>query len=236
MQKQNLFALSLAAALNFAAEGNEAQAQGFKVWPFSQEKTAIIKSADVIPGNPQVGGSLSHLTQNGHPLGNKLNGQYTLVYFGTPYRIASCSADLGVIKESIKIIEQKCGKDIASKITPVFIYPPHDASKQPTASNLTGYINAPGSPYLGLTGTHQQVMDVAAGYKARFMGAAGAQGGAYDNHTRFTYLMNPQGQNLAIFKGDSLYVFMADQIILSMQKEGVIKPSTTPSSCVPDRY
>ncbi len=220
MKRQDLFALSLAAAMSFPASEDASAQSGWKIW---EEKPPVVNSS-VLPGNERVGGSLSALTRNGQPVGNSLNGKYLLVYFGTPYRLPNCSADLAVITEGIKMLEQRYGREIASRVTPVFIYPPHDAARQPPASNLTSYINAPGSRYVGLTGTHQQVMEVARQYRARYMDGDGAQGGTYGNHTRFTYLMAPDGKNLAIFPGDTPYVFIADQLALNLTRDGIIRP------------
>ncbi len=224
MKRQDLFALSLAAAMNIAS-ADSAQAQeggGFRFW---QEKPPVVNSL-VLPGSERVGGSLSALTRNGQPVGNSLNGKYLLVYFGTPYRLPNCSADLGVINEGIKMLEQRYGREVAARVTPVFIYPPHDPARQPPASNLSGYINAPGSRYVGLTGNREQVMEVARQYRARYMDGDGAQGGTFGNHTRFTYLMAPYGKNLAIFPGDTPYIFVADQLALNLTRDGIIRPQT----------
>lgn len=221
MDNKNLFALSLAAAMTFSAP-EEADAQGLRLW---QERPPVVNNM-VIPGNERVGGSLSNLTHNGRPIGDRLNGRYLLVYFGTPYRMPTCAPDLAVINEGIKLLEQRYGKDIAARVTPVFIYPPHDPAKQPAASNLSSYINAQDSRFIGLTGTHRQVMDAAAAFRVRYMGGDGDQGGVYANHTRFSYLMAPDGKNLAIFPGDMPYVFITDQLVLNLTRDGVIRPQT----------
>ncbi|MBK9585900.1 MAG: SCO family protein [Alphaproteobacteria bacterium] len=222
MKRQDLFALSLAAAMNIAS-ADSAQAQDGRGFRFWQEKPPVVNSL-VLPGSERVGGSLSALTRNGQPVGNALNGKYLLVYFGTPYRLPNCSADLGVINEGLKMLEQRYGREVAARVTPVFIYPPHDPARQPPASNLSGYINAPGSRYVGLTGTREQVMEVARHYRARYMDGDGAQGGTFGNHTRFTYLMAPDGKNLAIFPGDTPYIFIADQLALNLTRDGIIRP------------
>lgn len=221
MQNKNLFALSLAAAMTFSAP-DDADAQGLRLW---QEKPPVVNNM-VIPGNERVGGSLSNLTHNGRPVGDSLNGKYLLVYFGTPYRLPNCSADLMVINEGLKTLEQRYGREVAARVTPVFIYPPHDPARQPAASNLSSYINAQGSRFIGLTGTHAQVMETARNFRARFMDGDGDRGGTYGNHTRFTYLMAPDGKNLAIFPGDTLYVFIADQLALNLTRDGVIRPQS----------
>ena len=222
MKRQDLFALSLAAAMNIAS-ADSAQAQDGRGFRFWQEKPPVVNSL-VLPGSERVGGSLSALTRNGQPVGNALNGKYLLVYFGTPYRLPNCSADLGVINEGLKMLEQRYGREVAARVTPVFIYPPHDPARQPPASNLSGYINAPGSRYVGLTGTREQVMEVARHYRARYMDGDGAQGGTFGNHTRFTYLMAPDCKNLAIFPGDTPYIFIADQLALNLTRDGIIRP------------
>lgn len=222
MNNKNLFALSLAAAMSFAG-CDDAGADTKNGWRLWQEKPPVANSM-VIPGNERVGGSLSGLTRNGRPLANDLQGQYLLVYFGTPYRMPTCAPDLAVISEAVKMLEERHGKAVASRVTPVFIHPPHDPARQPAASNLTSYAAAPGSRFAALTGTHRQVMDVAAQYRARYIGGDGDQGGVYANHTRFAYLMGPDGKNLAIFPGDMPYVFMTDQLVLNLTRDGVIGP------------
>lgn len=222
MKKQDLFALSLAAAMNFAAT-DDASAQGsWKIW---QEKPPVVNNM-VIPGSEKIGGSLNSLLQNGNPVGEKLSGQYLLIYFGTPYRMPTCAPDILVMSEAIKLLEERHGKNAASRVTPVLIYPPHDPARQPPPGNLNAYLNKPGSLFVGLTGAHEQVINVARKYGVRYMGGDGDTGGTYASHTRFAYLMDPNGKNLAIFPGDTPYIFIADQLALNLTRDGLIKPET----------
>ena len=149
----------------------------------------------VMSGNAQVGGNLGVLSHNGHSAQHMIEGKYRLVYFGTAHRLPNCSVDLMVLQDVSAQIAKKCGPESVT----LFVHPEHDPARHPPADNIKSYIEKPGSRILGLSGPQERVIEIARGYRARyFLG----QNNVPINHTRFVYLMAPDGRNLAIAAAD----------------------------------
>ena len=176
-----------------------------------KQKPPASASMGILQGNKNVGGGFSDLLHQGKPIGNKLDGKYMLVYFGTSYRLPNCSVDLLLLQEVSREIERKCGSGVAT----VFISPEHNKSLHPAPDNLTQYVDAKGSKIIGLVGSQIRVMDVASGYKARYFLNGG---GVPNNHTRFTYLME-KGQNLAIIPADLPLPIIVDHVLRTIKED-----------------
>lgn len=149
---------------------------------------------------------------------------------GGEFNNNSCAIDLALLKETMRILEEKCGASIASKITPVFIFPDYDPQQHSRPVNIEAYVKPDDSKIMGLTGSEDDVLHVASLYKARFLRKI--EGKPFSNHTRYTYLMSPDGQNLAKFPPNTLLDTMARQIILEMQSDRNMGLPNTPE-CKP---
>jgi cytochrome oxidase Cu insertion factor (SCO1/SenC/PrrC family) len=194
----------------FAAVAVMKDAQGFD-WFKSKPKTTEQSAAGLRAGNPQIGGRLDDLQHNGKPVGGRLDGQFKLIYFGTSYRLPNCSADLMVLQEVMRSVDAACG---AGKVAGIMVYPAHDPAKHPPAQNISQYIDVKGSRLTGLSGTQQQVMELARQYKARYFTDAS---GMINNHTRFAYLMSPEGKNILIAPADLPPDMIAQGVLEAMK-------------------
>jgi cytochrome oxidase Cu insertion factor (SCO1/SenC/PrrC family) len=167
---------------------------------------------NVTSGNAQVGGDLGVLSHNGHSARHLIEGKYRLVYFGTAHRLPNCSVDLMVLQDVSAQIAKKCGPESVT----LFVHPEHDPVRHPPADNIKSYIEKPGSKILGLSGKQDRVIEIARGYRARyFLG----QNNVPNNHTRFVYLMAPDGSNLAIAAADFPADILAGEFAKSISKD-----------------
>lgn len=180
----------------------------------------------VRPGRENIGGPLTGLLHNDEPFTDNDTTHYRLVYFSTAHRINNCSADLGVLRNVMEELKSRCSEDTAGKIIPVIIYPDHIAELG-AATNLTEQIYAPGSPFFALHGPLADVRRIAAGYAALYFPV---DSNVINNHSRFVYLMGPDGKNRAFFFPETPVYFMADQIIATLREDGQI-PKKSPKAC-----
>lgn len=180
---------------------------------FCLASSGVARAAQgVMSGNAQVGGDLGVLSHNGHSARHMIEGKYRLVYFGTAHRLPNCSVDLMVLQDVSAQIAKKCGPESVT----LFVHPEYDPARHPPADNIKSYIEKPGSKILGLSGPQERVIEIARGYRARyFLG----QNNVPNNHTRFVYLMAPDGRNLAIAAADFPPDILAGEFAKSISKD-----------------
>lgn len=171
-------------------------------------------SKELRAGHPAIGGDLSGLIHKGRPIGAGLGGQFLLLYFGTAYRVPNCQGDLMAIRAAAEDINGACRK---KTITPVFVFPAQEQGDTRAPDNLSLYVEAAGSPFIGLTGPRAQVLEIARGYAARFSPDLNA-------HTRFVYLMSPEGRNLGIAPADVLPTLKPEDFIARIRQYGIALP------------
>lgn len=188
------------------------------------------------PGSRRIGGDLTNLQfyesdRTNHGLsgrvGNQLDGQYLLIYFGAPYSLSdenSCAIDLPLMNATVEELEDRYGAEFALRITPVFIFPEHNPSKHSAAVNIRAYLEpSNGTHLIGLSATESQYDELAGDFAVRMRKNPD---GTISSHTRFTYLMNPKGENIAIFPSDMVpYTLMIDQTATLMAKDPTVRMS-----------
>jgi len=242
----------------------------------------------VKPGSSRIGSDLSTLrvfdnSASGSLLGNALDGQYHLVFFGAPYELYmrpedrppqvdmsrvgkngvtmeavldefqrqkaaydkrmeaqggtyenySCAIDLAIISDVKKKIKAMCGAKAAERFTPIFVFPEYDPARHPPPVNIKTYIKAGENGILGLTGSDDEVMGKARQYTVRYR--TDKDTGLITGHTRYTYLMGPDGRNLAIFPPDMLGAarVMAQHVVSEMRKDRNMALPDMPSCYAP---
>lgn len=144
--------------------------------------------ADSATGQPLVGGPFTLTNQDGQVVTEKiLNGKWSLVFFGFTYCPDYCPTTLGVLNA----VQERLG-DKAKDLQIVFISidPERD-----TPQMLKDYLSSDGFPkgLIGLTGTPEQVAQVAKEYRA-FYQKVGEGEGYTMNHGLTVYLMGPDGK------------------------------------------
>jgi cytochrome oxidase Cu insertion factor (SCO1/SenC/PrrC family) len=124
---------------------------------------ALMSTPGGMPGHgtPQVGGAFSMIDQTGKPVTEKTYmGKPMLVFFGFTYCPDICPTQLQVIAEALKQLGNK-GADIQ----PVFVSV--DTARD-TPDVLKSYVENFGTQFIGLTGSTDQVKNMAQTYKVFF--------------------------------------------------------------------
>lgn len=146
------------------------------------------QTTDAATGQPLVGGPFTLTNQDGQVVDQSiLEGRWSLVFFGFTYCPDYCPTTLGVLNA----VQERMG-DKAKDLQIVFISidPERD-----TPQMLKDYLSSDGFPddVIGLTGTPEQVAQVAREYRA-FYQKVGEGEGYTMNHGLTVYLMGPDGR------------------------------------------
>lgn len=143
------------------------------------------------------GGSFTLVDHTGSIVTDKsFRGKYLLVFFGYTYCPDICPTTLNEITNALEVLGSR-----ADRVQPLFITidPERD-----TPDVVAEYVGAFHRNIVGLTGTPDQIRQVAGTYKAFYdkqdEGGADENGNDYFmDHSAFTYLMAPDGSYLTIF-------------------------------------
>ncbi len=134
----------------------------------------------------KVGGPFELTTHEGKRLSSRdLEGKPFAVFFGFTHCPDVCPTALLELSN----ILQKLGPD-ADKMRYLFISVDHE---QDTPAHLKTYLSSFDSRITGLTGTAQEIADVARAYRAYYAKVPTKEGFTY-NHTALTYLMGRDGR------------------------------------------
>ena len=140
-------------------------------------------------------------------------GSYPIVYFGYTFCPDACPADVAVLMRGFAQFE-KAHPDKAAKVRPVFISidPARDTPK------AVGEFAAAFSPrLLGLTGSQAEVDRAAKAFKAYAARGQESAGGYLMDHTRFAYLMDPQGQPIEALPVDKSAEAVAADLAIAVK-------------------
>lgn len=150
-------------------------------------------SATKVTGEAQIGGSFALTSQDGKEVKDSdFTGKYTLVYFGFTHCPDVCPTDMALISS----VMQNLGDD-AKKIQPIFmtIDPERDTPEQ-----IKKYLDNFYPGIIGLTGTKEQMADVANKYHIFYQKVKSEQLNEYlMDHSAFIYLMGKDGKYVKHF-------------------------------------
>ena len=160
-------------------------------------------------GKAQVGGPFTLTDQSGKTVTDAdFRGKYLLVYFGFTNCPDVCPTGLQVIAQVLDQLGPK-----ADRITPVFISldPERD-----TPQALAEYVKAFHPKLIGVTGSLDQVADVARAYRVYFKKVKDdkSTAGYTLDHTSIIYVMDPKGEFVAHFT----HATAVDAIVSRLQK------------------
>ncbi len=158
----------------------------------------------------KIGGPFTLVNQDGRTVTDRdFAGKYRIMYFGYTYCPDVCPTDAAAIGKGLAILD-KSDPDLARRIVPVFVSvdPERDTPKV-----LKSFVAAFHPHMVGLTGTPAQIAAITTEYGV-FAGKGEAQpgGGYLVNHSRTTYLMDPDGKPLALLPSDKGPQAVADEI------------------------
>lgn len=158
----------------------------------------------------QIGGPFQLVDQDGRRVDQGLlKGKWTAVFFGFTYCPDVCPTTLQTLGAATGLLGASA-KDL--QIVFVSVDPGRDSPKA-----LKAYLASPGFPkgVMGLTGTPQQIADIAKAYRVYF--AKEGEGETYlVNHTSLIYLMNPEGKFARVLAYGLTPDETANQIRLAM--------------------
>ena len=126
-------------------------------------------------------------------------GRYRVVYFGFTYCPDVCPTDLQRLSKGLELFtEEEPAK--GAEIAPIFISvdPERD-----TPERMGKYAAAFSDRLIGLTGTPEQIKQVAAEYGVAYgRGEDTPDGGYLVNHSTIAYLFGPEGEPIATLPTD----------------------------------
>lgn len=144
---------------------------------------------DLMYGRGQIGGPLSLVDQTGKLRNDReFRGKLMIVYFGYTFCPDVCPGDL----QAITLALDQLGP-LADKVQPIFI------TIDPERDNdvLAQYVSAFHPTLIGLTGTPDQIREVANSYKAFYTKVRDDRTGDYSiDHAGVIYLMGRDGKYL----------------------------------------
>jgi len=144
---------------------------------------------ELMYGRGQVGGSFTLTDQNGHKRSDAdFRGKLMIVYFGYTFCPDVCPADLMAITQALDVLGP-----LADGIQPIFI------TIDPGRDNkvLADYLRAFHKSFVGLTGSPEEIRQVANAYKAFYAKLPPARDGEYAiDHFGVIYLMGRNGEYL----------------------------------------
>jgi protein SCO1/2 len=148
----------------------------------------------------RLGGPFTLTDQDGRQVSNsQFDGKYRIVYFGFTYCPDVCPVDLQTIGQAMRLLE-KSDPQVAERVQPIFIT---TDPERDTPAVMKQYVSAFHPRLIGLTGTPEQIAEVAKkhGVYAQKREEQGADGYQVD-HSRIALLFGPKGEPIAILPHD----------------------------------
>jgi protein SCO1 len=163
-------------------------------------------SPESVSGEALVGGPFTLTDQNGNTVTDQtFKGKLMLIYFGFTYCPDACPTALGAMSAAIDKLDTSADRVVPMLIT---VDPERD-----TPQVLKDYVSNFHPRMMGLTGTKEQIAQVAKAYRVFYQKAAGPTPDDYlMDHTLLIYLMDGDGKYLTHFGPDATPDQMADEI------------------------
>ena len=158
-------------------------------------------------GQSRIGGPFTLVNQDGETVSDEdFRGRFMLVYFGFTFCPDVCPTELSIMSAAIEALGDK-----GESVQPVFITidPERD-----TPDVLARYVKLFHPRLVGLTGTPEQIADVATAYHVFYRKAEDSSSSAdYSmDHSSIVFLMGPDGEYLKLFSPGTGPDKMADEI------------------------
>lgn len=173
-------------------------------------------SADGSPRSPtvRIGGPFTLVDSTGKTVTDQtFRGRWMLLYFGYTYCPDVCPTELQTIASALDQLGP-----VANQIAPIFISidPERD-----TPDALASYVKLFSPNLIGLTGTKQQIADVARAYRVYYAKTTKTSESAYlMDHSSLVYLMGPQGNFVALFNPQTSVDDMASELRNHLSQRG----------------
>ncbi|WP_067732341.1 SCO family protein [Novosphingobium naphthalenivorans] len=146
-----------------------------------------------------IGGPFTLVDKNGKTVTwDQFKGEWRIVYFGYTFCPDACPLDVQAMMRGFNLFT-KAHPDLAAKVQPIFISidPARD-----TPEVIGEWTGAFGPRLMGLTGTQEQVNKAADAFAVYHKRGADTAGGYLMDHSRISYLMDPNGKPIAMLPTD----------------------------------
>lgn len=147
-------------------------------------------------GQALVGGPFTLTDHTGKTVTDKdFNGKYLLVFFGYTYCPDVCPMELSALSAAMDELEPK----FADKVQPLFITidPERDS-----VTELAEYVQHFTPRLVGLTGTPEEIQQVAKAYRVYYRKAGDESDSDYlMDHSALIFVMGPDGSYVSHFSG-----------------------------------
>jgi protein SCO1/2 len=161
-------------------------------------------SSRAAAGGLRLGGPFTAVDQHGNTVTDQtFRGRWMLVYFGYTYCPDVCPTELQTVAGALG----RLGPE-AAQIAPVFVTVDPDRDKPAV---LADYVRLFDDRLIGLTGSAQQIRDIATAYRVYY--AKVKPEGATEylmDHSAFLYLMGPDGSFQALVRPGGTAADLAD--------------------------
>lgn len=161
-------------------------------YEYEREKRATAIQPVVSIGRASLGGEFALVDSDGQPFGSAdLLGRYALIYFGFTHCPDICPAELKKMEESLAAYHSRMPGD-GARIQPVFI---SIDPRRDTSARLKDYQKQWSPSFKFLTGTTDQIRDIARKYRVYY--SAPDEDGDDDylvDHSIFFYLLDKRGE------------------------------------------
>lgn len=152
-----------------------------------------------------IGGPFQLVDQNGKPFTDtNLKGKWHLVFFGYTHCPDTCPTALNELSLAVDKLGTKRGEVDVVLIT---VDPERD-----TPDVLKSYVDSFDAPIVALTGSPEQVAQVAKAYRVYYAKHPRPDGGYDMDHSAVIYIMDPQGRFTATFTPDATADAMAQRL------------------------
>jgi protein SCO1/2 len=154
-----------------------------------EQPSAAQMMDDLMYGRGSVGGPFTLTDQAGKQRSDTdFRGKLMIVYFGYTYCPDVCPADLMAITQALDALGPAAGD-----IQPLFI----TIDPERDTKVLAEYVSAFHRSFIGLTGSSEEIREVANAYKAFYVKVRDERSGDYSiDHTGVIYLMGRNGEYL----------------------------------------
>ena len=163
-------------------------------------------SPGTVSGEALIGGPFELTDQDGTKVTDQTyKGKLMLIYFGFTFCPDACPTALGVMSAALDKLDVAGERVVPMLIT---VDPERD-----TPQVLKDYVSNFHPRMVGLTGTPEQIAQVAKAYRVFYQKASGATAGDYlMDHTLLIYLMDGEGKYLKHFTPDATPEQIAEEI------------------------
>lgn len=185
---------------------------GVAWWQIEFQKARVIQKGSyasqsgVNVAGLDIGGPFTLTDHNGETVNqDSWPGQYKLIYFGFTYCPAICPTELQKMTRALTALGER-----SEKIQPLLISidPERD-----TPEVLASYVDLFHPRLVGLTGTEPQINDVKRKYRIFAARVDDPDLSDYTmDHSTFTYLFNPEGDLISMYRIEDDHTFMAEDM------------------------